>query len=80
MAEDPPRVRLPKRPHECGHGMRDTRIVREMMQVGALARAAEDIRVSLMTTAAAIPEFERRRGPPPMGPHLIERADRKSVV
>lgn len=45
----------------------------ERMQVGALARVAEDIRVSLMTTAAAIPEFDRRRGPPPMGPHLVER-------
>lgn len=53
--------------------MANPRIMAEMMQVGALARAAEDIRVSLMTTAAAIPEFERRRGPPPMGPHLVER-------
>ncbi|MBK3404178.1 tyrosine-type recombinase/integrase [Methylorubrum populi] len=47
--------------------------MRETMQAGALGRAAEDIRVALMTAAAAIPENERRRGPPPMPPHLIER-------
>ncbi|SFG58050.1 tyrosine-type recombinase/integrase [Methylobacterium gossipiicola] len=46
------------------------------MQVGALARAAEDIRVALMTTAAAIPEMDRRRGPPPQAPHLVERTSR----
>lgn len=45
----------------------------ETMQVGAVARAAEDIRVLLMTSAAAVPEFERRRGPAPIGPHLVER-------
>lgn len=67
---------FPKRPHACGHGMMDPRIVRETMQVGALARAAEDIRVALMTTAAAIPENDRRRGPASLGPHLIERASR----
>ncbi|MCJ2006263.1 tyrosine-type recombinase/integrase [Methylobacterium sp. J-092] len=47
--------------------------MRETMQVGALARAAEDIRVLLMTSAAVVPEFERRRGPAPIGPHLVER-------
>ncbi|MGU3420804.1 hypothetical protein [Methylobacterium sp. D54C] len=45
----------------------------ETMQAGAIGRAAEDIRVSLMTAAAAIPEFERKRGPAPMEPHLVER-------
>lgn len=55
----------------------------ESMQVGALGRAAEDIRVALMTAAAVMPEFDRRRGPEPMGPHLIERrarANRGKVV
>ncbi|MDE4911231.1 tyrosine-type recombinase/integrase [Methylobacterium sp. 092160098-2] len=50
--------------------------MRETMQVGALARAAEDIRAALMTTAAAIPEMDRRRGPAPQGPHLVERRSR----
>lgn len=45
----------------------------ETMQAGAVGRAAEDIRVALMTAAAAIPEVERKRGPDPMEPHLIER-------
>ncbi|GJE79133.1 hypothetical protein CJNNKLLH_0459 [Methylorubrum thiocyanatum] len=46
------------------------------MQAGALARAAEEIRAALMTTAAAIPEMDRRRGPAPKGPHLVERRSR----
>ncbi|MCJ2117018.1 tyrosine-type recombinase/integrase [Methylobacterium sp. J-001] len=47
--------------------------MRETMQVGALARASEDIRIALMTAAAVIPEIERKRGPAPMEPHLVER-------
>lgn len=47
--------------------------MQETMQAGALARAAEDIRVALMTAAAVIPEIERKRGPAPMEPHLVER-------
>lgn len=45
----------------------------ETMQAGAIGRAAEDIRVALMTAAAVIPEIERKRGPAPMEPHLVER-------
>lgn len=45
----------------------------ETMQAGAVGRAAEDIRVALMTAAAVIPEIERKRGPAPMEPHLVER-------
>jgi integrase len=45
----------------------------ETMQAGAIGRAAEDIRVALMTAAAVIPEVERKRGPSPMEPHLVER-------
>lgn len=49
---------------------------RETMQRGAFARHEEDVRAALMTSAAAIPELDGRRGPAPMGPHLVERASR----
>ncbi|KQP32864.1 hypothetical protein [Methylobacterium sp. Leaf100] len=48
----------------------------EKMQAGAVGRAAEDIRVALMTTAAAIPEVERRRGPAPLPPRLVLRTSK----
>jgi integrase len=47
--------------------------MQETMQVGALGRAAEDIRVALMTSAVAIPAFEQKRGPDPLAPRLITR-------
>lgn len=48
----------------------------ETMQVGALTRASEDIRVALMKTAASIPEMQSRRGPNPEPPHLVERVSK----
>ncbi len=49
---------------------------RETMQRDAFARREEDVRATLMTTAAAIPELDGKRGPAPMGPHLVERRSR----
>jgi len=48
------------------------------MQRGTFARHEEDVRVALMTTAAVVPELDRRRGPEPMGPHLVERVSRSN--
>ncbi|CAO4173318.1 Tyr recombinase domain-containing protein [Methylorubrum populi] len=48
----------------------------EKKQAGAIERNAEDIRVLLMTAAAAVPEKRIRRGPPPAPPHLIVRPPR----
>lgn len=46
------------------------------MQRDAFARREEDVRAALMTSAAAIPEVDSKRGPPSQGPHLIERRSR----
>lgn len=43
------------------------------MQRDAFARAEDDVRVALMTSAAAIPEPDCKRGPASDGPHLITR-------
>ncbi|AMB43409.1 tyrosine-type recombinase/integrase [Methylobacterium sp. AMS5] len=52
----------------------------EKKQAGALGHAAEDIRVALMTTAAALPEPERRRGPAPQQPRLVLRSSRTDAT
>lgn len=46
------------------------------MQRSAFARAEDDVRVVLMTSAAAIPEPDCARGPASQGPHLIMRRSR----
>ncbi|WP_056264144.1 tyrosine-type recombinase/integrase [Methylobacterium sp. Leaf87] len=46
------------------------------MQRAAFARAEDDVRVVLMTAAAAIPEPDNKRGPPSEGPHLVLRRSR----
>ncbi|MGU3362786.1 hypothetical protein ACLBWX_20885 [Methylobacterium sp. M6A4_1b] len=49
---------------------------REKMQRAAFERAEDDVRVALMTAAAAIPEPDNKRGPPSEGPHLVPRKSR----